>query len=90
MSRGLLGVSMNVVNSIWSMGTETYKMAKNEINDAIDNEAEIRTRKTLGNIADDSSEYKRIYAKERENVEKDAKDLAVKGGLLAVGIGLFF
>ncbi len=90
MSKSLLGVSMDLVNGIWSVGTETYKVVKNEVNDAIDNEAEIRTRKALGNKTDDSVEFQRVYAKEREKVEKDAKELAVKGGLLAVGLGLFF
>ncbi len=90
MSKSLLGISMDVVNGIWSVGSETYKVVKNEVNDAIDNEAEIRTRKALGSQTDDSIEFKRVYAEEREKVEKDAKELAVKGGLLAVGIGLFF
>ncbi len=90
MSKSLLGISMDVVNGIWSVGTETYKVVKNEVNDAIDNEAEIRTRKVLGGKADDSTEFQSVYAKEREKVEKDAKELAVKGGLLAVGLGLFF
>ena len=90
MSKSLLGISMDVVNGIWSVGTETYNVVKNEVNDAIDNEAEIRTRKVLGTKADDSAEFRRVYVKEREKVEKDAKELAVKGGLLAVGLGLFF
>ena len=51
MSKSLLGISMDVVNGIWSVGTETYKVVKNEVNDAIDNEAEIRTRKALGSKA---------------------------------------
>lgn len=90
MSKSLLGISMDVVNGIWSVGTETYKVVKNEVNDAIENEAEIRTRKALGGKADDSAEFQSVYTKEREKVEKDAKELAVKGGLLAVGLGLFF
>jgi len=90
MSKSLLGISMDVVDGIWSVGTETYKVVKNEVNDAIDNEAEIRTRKVLGNEIDDSMEFQRVYTKERDKVEKDAKELAVKGGLLAVGLGLFF
>jgi len=90
MSKSLLGISMDVVNGIWSVGTETYKVVKNEVNDAIDNETEIRTRKTLDSQTDDSIEFKRVYAEERKKVEKDAKELAVKGGLLAVGLGLFF
>ena len=81
---------MDVVNGIWSVGTETYKVVKNEVNDAIDNETKIRTRKELGSQADNSLEFKRVYARERRKVEKDAKDLAVKGGLLAVGLGFFF
>ncbi len=90
MSKSLLGISMDVVNGIWSVGTETYKVVKNEVNDAIDNEAEIRTRKVLGSQTDDTAEFRKVYEKEREKVEKDAKGLAVKGGLLAVGLGLFF
>ena len=90
MSKSLLGISMDVVNGIWSVGSETYKVVKNEVNDAIDNEAEIRTRKTLGSKAEDSAEFRNVYAKEREKVEKDAKELAVKGGLLAVGLGFLF
>ena len=90
MSKSLLGVSMDVVNGIWSVGTETYKVVKNEVNDAIDNEAKIRTKKVLGTQTDDNVEFERVYAEERKKVEKDAKELAVKGGLLAVGLGLFF
>ncbi len=90
MSKSLLGISMDVVNGIWSVGSETYKVVKNEINDAIDNEAETRTRKVLGSKAEDTVEFKRVYAKEREKVEKDTKELAVKGGLLAVGLGFLF
>ena len=90
MSKSLLGISMDVVNGIWSVGSETYKVVKNEVNDAIDNEAEIRTRKMLGSHAEDTTEFKRMYEEEREKVGKGAKELAVKGGLLAVGIGFFF
>ena len=90
MGKSLLGISMDVVNGIWSVGTETYKVVKNEVNDAIDNEVEIRTRKVLGSKAEDSAEFRNVYEKEREKVEKDAKELALKGGLLAVGLGLFF
>jgi len=90
MSKSLLGISMDVVNGIWSVGSETYKVVKNEVNDAIDNEAEIRTRKVLGGKEDDSAEFRRVYVQEREKVEKDAKELAVKGGLLAMGLGFFF
>ncbi len=90
MSKSLLGITMDVVNGIWSVGSETYKVVKNEVNDAIDNEAEIRTKKALGSKVDDTAEFQSVYAQEREKVEKDAKELAVKGGLLAVGLGLFF
>ena len=90
MSKSLLGVSMDVVNGIWSVGSETYKVVKNEVNDTIDNEAKIRTKKVLGRDVDDSIEFERVYEEERKKVEKDAKELAVKGGLLAVGIGFFF
>ena len=90
MSKSLLGISMDVVNGIWSVGIETYKVVKNEVNDAIDNEAEIRTKKALSSKVDDTAEFQSVYAQEREKVEKDAKELAVKGGLLAVGLGLFF
>ena len=90
MSKSLLGISMDVVNGIWSVGTETYNVVKNEVNDAIDKETKIRTRKILGSQADDSLEFKRVYEEERKKVEKDAKELALKGGLLAAGIGLFF
>ena len=90
MSKSLLGISIDVVNGIWSVGSETYKVVKDEVNNAIDNEAEIRTRKVLGSNADDTAEFQDVYAEERKKVEKDAKELAVKGGLLAVGLGLFF
>ena len=90
MSKSLLGISMDVVNGIWSVGTETYKVAKNEVNDAIDNETKVRTKKVLGSNTDDNMQFERVYAEERKKVEKDAKELAVKGGLLAVGLGLFF
>ncbi len=90
MSKSLLGISMDVVNGIWSVGTETYKVVKHEVNDAIDNEAKIRTKKLLGGKTNDSVEFRRVYAQEREKVEKDAKELALKGGLLAVGVGFIF
>ena len=90
MSKGLLGVSIDVVNGIWNTGTEIYNVAKNEVNDAIANEAKIRTRKILGENAEGSLEFEKVYEEERRKVEKDAKELAVKGGLLAVGLGFFF
>ena len=92
MSKSLLGISMDVVNGIWSVGAETYKVVKNEVNDAIDNEAEARTQKLLGDhsITKNSIEYRNFLAIERKKVEKDAKELAIKGGLLAIGLGFFF
>jgi len=90
MSKSLLGMSIDVVNGIWSVGSETYKVVKNEVNATIDNEAKIRTRKVLGSQTDDTAEFRKVYKQEREKVEKDAKGLAVKGGLLALGLGLFF
>ena len=90
MNRSLLGVTMDVVNGIWSVGTEGYKVVKNEVNDAIDNEAKLRTKKVLGSKVEDSIEFEQVYTLEREKVEREAKELAVKGGLLAVGVGLFF
>ena len=48
MSKSLLGVSMDVVNGIWSVGTETYKVVKNEVNDAIDNETKICVNHLVG------------------------------------------
>jgi hypothetical protein len=90
MSKSLLGISIDVVNGIWSVGSETYKVVKDEVNNAIDNEAEIRTRKVLGRGSEDSREFERLYTLERKKVEKEAKELVLKGGLLAVGVGLFF
>ena len=90
MSKSLLGISIDVVNGIWSVGSETYKVVKDEVNNAIDNEADIRTRKVLGSKVEDSIEFEQVYTLEREKVEREAKELVVRGGLLAVGLGLFF
>lgn len=92
MSKSLLSVSKDIVDGIWGVGTETYKVVKNEVNNAIDNEADFRTEKILGDkLIDKSSlEYQSLFNKEREKVERDAKELAVKGGLLAVGLSFMF
>ena len=90
MSKSLLGISMDVVNGIWNVGAETYKVVKNEVNDAIDNEAEIRTKKVMGSKEDNPTEFQRVYEEERRKVEEEAKELAVKGGLLVAGLGLLF
>ena len=90
MSKSLLGISMDVVNGIWNVGAETYKVVKNEVNDAIDNEAEIRTKKVIGSEEDNPAEFQRIYEEERKKAEEEAKELAVKGGLLIAGLGLIF
>jgi hypothetical protein len=90
MGKSLLGVTMDVVNGIWSVGTEGYKVVKNEVNDAIDNEAKLRTKEIVGDLPEEDYAFQKVYAQERKKVEKEAKELAVKGGLLAVGIGVFF
>ena len=89
MSKNLLGISMDVVNGIWRVGTETYKVVKNEVNNTIDNEAKIRTKKVIANRDDNPTKYQRVYDKERKKVKEEAKELAVKGGLLVVGLGFF-
>ena len=89
MHKSLLGISMDVVNGIWSVGTETYQVVKNEVNDAIDNEAVIRTKKVIANRDDNPTEFQRVYDVERKKVQEEAKELAVKGGLLVVGLGFF-
>ena len=89
MHKSLLGISMDVVNGIWSVGTETYQVVKSEVNDAIDNEAEIRTKKVIDNRDDNPTEFQKVYDEERKKIEEEAKELAVKGGLLVVGLGFF-
>jgi hypothetical protein len=90
MGKSLLGVTMDVVNGIWSVGAEGYKVVKNEVSDAIDNEAKLRTREIVGDLPEEDYAFQRAYAEERKKVEKDAKELALKGGLLVAGVGLFF
>ena len=90
MSKSLLGITIDVVNGIWNVGAEGYKVVRNEVNEAIDTEAKLRTRKIVGDLSEDSYEFQKVYATERKRVEKEAKELAFKGGLLALGVGIVF
>ena len=45
MSKGVLSTTSDIVNGIWSVGTEVYRMASDEFTEAVNDEAMRRTRK---------------------------------------------
>ena len=80
-----------IVNGVWDVGTEVYREVSDDISEAIDEEALLRTRRYFGNEVDEASTafYSR-YMIERKAVVREYKAVAVKGGLMAVGLGFFF
>jgi len=92
MKKGILSTTSDIVNGIWNAGTEVYKVVADEVSDAAKEEALRRTRKHFEgqNIDERSEAFARVYFQHKSEVEKEFKGMAVKGGLMALGLGLFF
>lgn len=92
MSKGILSTTSDIVNGIWGAGTEVYKVVSDEVTQAIVDEAMDRTKKHFKgkDVLERDDAFLRYFQQEKLIVEKEFKGMAVKGGLLAMGIGLFF
>jgi len=91
MSKGVLSTTAQIVNGIWGIGSEVYRTVSDEIGDAIDQEALDRTRRHFGQGVDEKSEiFLRRFRIERAQVAREFKKVAVRGGIIALGLGWFF
>ena len=91
MSKGVLSTTADIVNGIWSIGSEVCHTVSDEISDAIDEETLHRTRKHFrGEKVDEKSPaFQKRFQVERKAVAREFKSVAVKGGLIALGLGWF-
>lgn len=91
MSKGILSTTSDIVNGIWGIGAEVYHTVADEVSEAVLDEALIRTRKHFkGKEVDENNEqFTKYLSQQKMLVEKEFKGMAVKGGLIAVGLGLF-
>ena len=92
MRKGLFTAAVDIVNGVWDVGNEVYRTVSDEISDAVDEEALRRTRHYFkGDFVDENSRaFRTRLQTEREAVAREYKSVAVKGGLLALGLGFFF
>jgi hypothetical protein len=91
MSKGLLSITSDVINGVWNVGTEVYKTVSNEVSQAVVDEAMRRTREHFkdDDIDEKDQRFLRYFLNEKDVVAKEFKSMAVKGGLLVTGLGLF-
>ena len=91
MSKGVLSTTAEIVNGIWGIGAEVYRTVSDEIADVIDEEARSRTLEYFDGdeIDEQSPAFRRRYRIEREAVARQYKSVALKGGLIALGLGIF-
>ena len=90
MGKVIFGTSLKVVNGIWSLGKNVYELAKQGMISEIDNEIAKRTKEILGaHVSTSSIEYQKIFKDERKKIKEEAKELSIKGGLLALGFSFF-
>jgi len=92
MNKGLLSITSDVINGVWNAGTEVYKVVSDEVSQAVVDEAMRRTREHFKGeeVEENDPRFLRHFLSEKEVVTKEFKSMAVKGGLLAAGLGLFF
>jgi hypothetical protein len=91
MSKGVISTTAEIVNGIWNIGTEVYQTVSGEISESIDEEALERTRKYFNGDAvdEESAVFQKRYRIEREIVAREYKSVAIRGGMLAFGLGWF-
>lgn len=91
MKSGFWGITSDVINGVWNAGEKVYKTVASEVSEAIIAEATKRTREHFKDEDIDNSDprFMAQFLKEKEVVTKEFKSMAVKGGLIAAGIGLF-
>jgi len=89
MSKTLISIAADIVNTAWGVGEDIYKTVSNEVVESIEEEALYRTKKYCKkhNIVKGSEAYKAYLAKQKKLVAKEYKSLAVKGGLIGLGFG---
>ena len=91
MNKDFFSTTAKIVNGIWDLGTGVYQVVSDDISNAVDEEALRRTHRYFGDAVDEhSATFRSRYRVERKTVAREYKAVAVKGGLLALGLGLFF
>ena len=92
MSKGLLSITSDIINGVWNVGTEVYNAVSDEISQAVVDEAMRRTKKHFirQDISPKDPRFLQHFLQERESVAKEFKSMALKGGLMAAGIGFLF
>jgi len=92
MNKGILSMASDVINGVWNAGTEVYKVVADEVSQAVVDEAMRRTEEHFKgrDVSKNDTIFLQHFLKEKEIVAKEFKSMAVKGGLLAAGFGLFF
>ena len=92
MSKGFLSVASDVVNGVWNVGTEVYNTVADEVSQAVVDEAMRRTKEHFKgqNVSEKDERFLQHFLKEKEVVAKEFKSMAVRGGLIAAGLGFFF
>ena len=89
--KSAFSITKDIINGAWGIGKEVYKGAKDTISDIIEEETLNRAKKRLNRdnltIEELVEQHYSVYKEEKEDVVKDAKDIGLKGGLLALGLG---
>jgi len=92
MNKGFLSMASEVVNGVWNVGTEVYNTVADEVSQAVVDEAMRRTEEHFKgqNVSKKDERFLQYFLKEKEIVAKEFKRMAVRGGLIATGLGFFF
>jgi len=89
MSKGLISIAADIVNTAWGVGEQVYKTVSDEVAESIKEEALRRTEKYCKkhNLQKGSEAYQAYLKKQKKEVANEYKSLAVKGGLIGLGFG---
>lgn len=82
----------SIVGGIWSFSENVYGVIRDEVRKALDEETLRRLREKTNDPDLDMSQAKSLisFNQEREKVKKEAKEIGIKGGVIALGLGLLF
>ncbi len=82
----LFNLTKTIVGGIWDTGVSAYKIAEKSTTDAIDNQTKAELEKSgLSHLS--KSDYQ--YIQKRKEVKKEMQNIGLKGGAIALGVGLF-
>ena len=88
MSKSVFGMTSEIVNGIWKISGEVVDAVTEEYENFIAEEA---ARRMQEGSSDPSSKYAYLSSEEiKQQVRKEVKSFAVRGGLIAFGLGALF